>query len=153
MTKKAQTLKEGQITLLQYIVDCLIPGTKEMLPASEIGTAEYLDSIAGTSVMFRRQLLEGLKDIEIAAGKTGQEFASLSEDGRIEVLKSVEVSNPGFFNQLVRYTYTVYYTTPEVLKRLGMSGRPPQPLGYHMERGNLDLIEKVKARGPVYKEV
>ena len=153
MTAKSQTFAESQLELLRRVVDCLIPSTVEMPAASETGAAEHIDSVAGTSTRLRRQLLDGLKDIEITAERIGGEFASLSEKERVEALQSVEASNPAFFRELVRHTCRAYYTTPDVLKRVGMEGRPPQPLGYHLERGNLDLIEKVKARGTAYRQV
>ncbi len=153
MTAKSQTFAESQLELLRQVVDCVIPGTEQMPAASETGAAEHIDSVAGTSAELRRQLLDTLKDIEITAARIGGGFASLSEKERVEALKSVEASNPAFFRQLVRHTCNAYYTTPEVLLHLGMEGRPPQPRGYPLERGNLDLIENVKARGTAYRQV
>ena len=153
MAALGQTFVESQLELLRHVVDCLIPGTGEMPAASETGAAEHIDSVAGTSARLRRQLLDGLRDIEITAARIGGDFVSLSEKERVEALQSVEASSPAFFRELVRHTYNAYYTTPEVLKLIGMEGRPPQPLGYPLERGNLGPLERVKARGTAYRQV
>jgi hypothetical protein len=153
MAALGQTFVKSQLELLRHVVDCLIPSNGQMPAASVTGAAEHIDSVAGTSARLRRQLLDGLKDVEITAARIGGDFASLSEKERVEAMQSVEASNPAFFRELVRHTCSAYYTTPEVLKRLGMEGRPPQPRGYPLERGNLDLIERVKVRGTAYRQV
>jgi hypothetical protein len=153
MTANSQTFSTSQLELLRHVVDCLIPSSGKMPAAPETGAAEHIESVAGTSARLRRRLLDGLRDIEITAARMGGELSSLSETERVEALQNVEASSPEFFLELVRHTYNSYYTNPEVLKLLGMEGRPPQPQGYTVERGNLGLIEKVKARGTAYRRL
>ena len=58
-----------------------------------------------------------------------------------------------FFDLLVQQTYNGYYTDPRIVQLLGLEARPPQPLGYRVDQGNITLIEKVKNRGIAYREV
>ena len=153
MTAESQIFSESQLELLRHVVDCLIPSNGQMPAASETGAAEHIDSVGGTSARLRRQLVEGLREIEITAARMRGDFASLSEKERVQALQSIEASNPDFFRELVRHTYNAYYITPEVLKLIGMEGWPPQPLGYPLEQGNLDPLQRVRARGTAYRQV
>ena len=46
-----------------------------------------------------------------------------------------------------------YYTDSRVQDAIGGSSRAPFPAGFKMPENNLDLLEEVFNRGPVYKEV
>lgn len=46
-----------------------------------------------------------------------------------------------------------YYTDSRVQDAIGGSSRPPFPSGYPMPENNLDLLEEVFNRGPIYREV
>ena len=104
-----------------------------MPSASEVQVAHYIDSFTGNSPNSIRLMLEGIL--------TGLSTAlSLTQ-------------NPVFFSELVRQTYNGYYTTPEILRLIGTDGRPPQPLGYELEKGNLELLKKVQDRGQIWRDV
>jgi len=74
-------------------------------------------------------------------------------DSKYKILHAIETQNPIFFSELVRQTYNGYYTTPQVLRLIGTEGRPPQPLGYELEKGNLELLKKVQDRGQIWRDV
>ena len=46
-----------------------------------------------------------------------------------------------------------YYTDSRVQDAIAGSSRPPFPAGFQMPENNLDLLEEVFNRGPIYKEV
>ena len=101
-----------------------------------------------------RLLVDGLKLIEVTSGRSGSEaFGELDDDARDEVLGDVESTSPGFFDELVRLTYVGYYSQPRVAAALGLEARPPQPLGFDMQQGDLSLVENVRRRGPVYRYI
>jgi hypothetical protein len=68
------------------------------------------------------------------------------------VLRELEVSEPGFVPGLVFQTYATYYQHPRVLEALGVDPRPPHPKGYDLEPGDLSALERVRARGRLYRE-
>ena len=174
---ETKTFTESQMVLLRRVVDCLIPAEGEMPPASLVGTAEYIDSIASgddlTKFPFltgsagyldsdsvyidrpklRRLLLEGLKEIEDKVIESAQgESESISSNTLVKILSDIEQSSPVFFRKLIRLTYNNYYTTQEVLRLIGTEGRAPQPQGYELESGNLDLLKAVKERGQIWRK-
>lgn len=52
-------------------------------------------------------------------------------------------------NELLRS----YYTDPRVQDAIGGSSQAPFPSGFKMPENNLDLLEVVFNRGPIYREV
>jgi hypothetical protein len=45
-----------------------------------------------------------------------------------------------------------YYQHPKALEGLGLEPRPPHPKGYDLEPGNLDALERVRARGKLWRD-
>ena len=46
-----------------------------------------------------------------------------------------------------------YYRDPRVLEAIGVEPRPPFPKGYQVEQGDFSLLDPVRARGPIWREV
>ena len=174
---ETKTFTESQMVLLRRVVDCLIPAEGEMPPASLVETAEYIDAIASgddlTKFPFltgsagyqdsdsvyidrpklRRLLLEGLKEIEYKVIESTQgESESISSNTLVKILSDIELASPVFFRKLIRLTYNNYYTAQEVLRLISTEGRAPQPQGYELESGNLDLLKAVKERGQIWRK-
>ena len=97
---------------------------------------------------------EGLTKIAIAAGQNPtQAFESLSDAAKDELLKTVELDYPAFFDQLVLQTYNGYYTNPEVFNAIGYElPLPPEP-GALPELLDESLLDQQKRREPFWKQV
>ena len=145
-------LSQSQHALITAVLDRLIPPQGEMPGAGEVGTADYLDGIAAGSARIARLFSSGLQDIEIAAARVGASFEELRGDQQDEVLRSIEVDSPDFFDLLVRHTYNGYYSNPKVVELLGLDPRPPQPRGNRVERGDLSSLQLVVERGQAYRD-
>ena len=147
-------LSEAQAALLADVLDSIVPGGDGLPGAGELGVASHLDSAVSGSTRLRRVFSEGLAAIEIASSRMfSRAFSGLSEDQRVEVLKRVESQHMHFFHELVRQTYAGYYTRPDIVGLLGLEARPPQPLGYVLEPFDPSMVENVKRRGKIYREV
>lgn len=46
-----------------------------------------------------------------------------------------------------------YYRDPRVMRALGMDARAPFPQGYHMDGNDFSLLEPVRARGAIFRDV
>lgn len=46
-----------------------------------------------------------------------------------------------------------YYRDDRVLRSIGMEPRPPFPKGYVLDEGNWTLLEPVKARGRIWRDI
>ncbi len=132
--------------LLDAILDTLIPPSEDgrMPGAGSLGLA----SAVGEET-------KGAGEV-VAAGLAAAEAAGFAErdlEGRVEVLRELESSQPAFVPTLFFPTCAAYYQHPQVLVGLGLEPRPPHPKGYALEPGNLDALERVRARGKLYRDV
>ena len=131
--------------LLNLILDTLIPASEDgrMPGAGSLGLA---DTIWEQTVDSRDMLDAGLDAVRDAG------FEELDLEGRVNLLRRMEPTHPAFVKSLYVPTCTAYYQHPKVMLALGLEGRPPYPKGYDLEPGNLDGLEKVRARGKLYRE-
>ena len=151
MTPSNAYFSESQLELVTCVLDRIVPREGTM-PGAGTAALEYLDRVVGDRGDYKRLFGDGLAQIEIAAQAAhGKGFTELSEEGRDCVLRRVEVSEPGFFQTLVRETCMGYYSNPLVVELLGLEVRPPQPRGHQLELGDLCALENVKQRGAVWR--
>ena len=148
----AQFFSDDQIKLITSLLNRIVPAESEFPGAGDLGVGEFLDGAVSGSPKSRRSFSAGLRAISMTAvSQYSREFESLSADDQDDVLRIVESNQPEFFGELVRQTYNGYYINHRVIEALGLEARPPQPKGYPLEVGNLELIERVKARGTAYR--
>ena len=118
----ASFLSTDQRTLLDGVLDRLIPPSGAMPGAGQTGAADYLDVEAGKSPRLARLFVAGLRSIETTAARRGSSFTEMSSEQQDDVLKHVESSKSAFFETLLMHTYNGYYSDPE-------SGRSSWPGG------------------------
>jgi hypothetical protein len=153
MTAAKNVLTDAQRELLTQVLDRIVPADGGLPGAGELGVGEFVEGAAGSKPGQTRQLVDGLKLVEVTRGRHGSEaFGELDDDARDQVLRTVESESPAFFDELVRLTYVGYYSQPRVAAALGLEARPPQPLGFELEQADLSSLDNVRQRGPVYRE-
>tara|TARA_B100000745_G_scaffold254025_1_gene176388 strand:- start:497 stop:928 length:432 start_codon:yes stop_codon:yes gene_type:complete len=140
-----KTLSKNNADILGEMVDLLIPANKNLPAPSKIDVVEYIDDALSNTPKMKRIFVEGLTDIN------NKNFLSLPKMEQIALLTKYESTNGTFFSLLLRHTYNAYYTNPIVVAGIGMTGRPPQPLGYTLEKGNLTLLDKVIKKGQIWR--
>jgi hypothetical protein len=131
--------------LLDAILDTLIPPSKDgrMPGAGSLGIADAVRAEASET----HEVVEAGLEAAAAAG-----FLELDADGRTELLRELDATQPTFVSTLYVPACTAYYQHPEVWGGLGLEARPPHPKGYELEAGNLDQLERVRARGKLYRD-
>ena len=149
----AMFLSAEQRTLLDAMLDRLIPAEGAMPGAGEIGAAEYIDGVVGRSARLARMFGDGLRRVELAAAERGASFVEMSGEAQDHVLRGIEVNESAFFETLLGHAYNGYYSNPEVVDALGLEARPPQPRGHEVEFGDFSALDAVAARGTAYREV
>ena len=144
---------EQQRTLLNAVLDLIVPASGNLPGGGELRVAEHVEGVAGLSQRKRRLFSEGLKSIEVTSVQGhSSEFAELSDEDKVGVLRQVESQHPDFFSALVNQTYAGYYTNPKALRAKGLSLRPPQPQGYELDEFDMSLLDNVRKRGKVYRD-
>ena len=153
-TESPACFATAQHELLVSVLNRLIPAAGAFPGAGDLGVAGYIDRVARQSSALKRLFVQGLVQIGLTSqAQYGQPFAALPERQRNAVLHHIEATAPEFFEALVTHTYSGYYSQPGIVRLLGMEGRPPQPLGYHLEALDLSLLDNIKQRQPIYREV
>ena len=145
---------QAQSDLLREVLDRIVPANGDLPGAGKLGVAGHVESAVAASPEMVRLFTQGLTEVEIASHQHhSADFAGLSGEKKDELLRAIESAQPEFFAELVRQTYMGYYSDPRVVALLGMEARPPQPLGYELEPGDLGPLENVRKRGRIYREV
>ena len=134
------------------ILNIIIPKSDGFPSAGEIEVYTHIDNILSDSPYLKRIFIEGLNSIQYESNMLfKKDFISLNDSEKNIVLKNIEQIKTDFFNALILHTYNGYYTNNIVLNLLGPHARPPQPLGYDIEEGDLSSLEVVKSRGIIYR--
>ena len=134
------------------ILNIIIPKSDGFPSAGEIEVYTHIDNILSNSPYLKRIFIEGLTAIQYESNILFKnDFITLNDTEKNIVLKNIEQIKTDFFNALILHTYNGYYTNNIVLNLLGPHARPPQPLGYDIEEGDLSSLEVVKSRGIFYR--
>ena len=148
-----QVFTHAHQQLLTAVLNRIIPAEGAMPGAGEFSLAKFMeDSVADRPTM-ARIFNQGLSNIEIAGAKSGTGgFCDLPGQDQDEALRSVESSDPVFFQELVRQTYNGYYTHPQIFQAMGYSPYIPTPED-KPELLDESLLEKQRQRAPFWTKV
>ena len=148
----AKFFSSQQKDFIISILNIIIPKSDGFPSAGEIEVYTHIDNILSDSPYLKRIFIEGLYSIQYESNMLfKKDFISLNDSQKNIVLKKIEQIKTDFFNALILHTYNGYYTNNIVLNLLGPHARPPQPLGYDIEEGDLSSLEVVKSRGIIYR--
>ena len=150
---QGEAMDATDFTLLVAVLDRIIPRSGIMPGAGEAGVATFIQRELARDIGLAGLFAMGLEQISSDSLDRGAPFTDLPDHSRDEVLRGIEATAPEFFSALIKHTYGGYYTDRRILGLLGDDGRPPQPSGHTIERGDLSLLEAVRNRGAIYRRV
>jgi hypothetical protein len=161
-TPAPSVLTAEQRTVLDAVLDRLVPANGPVPAAGALGVADAIDRTLGHDAALRRLFFDGLLAIELAATSSGlprvgapASFLSLAPGAQDETLRRVEAAEPAFFAALVNHAYRGYYTHLRVLQHLeatmGYPARPPQPLGHTLPPWDPALLDRQRERAPFWR--
>jgi hypothetical protein len=133
------------------VLDELVPARNGVPGAGSLGIGEYVEARLAGVVGMISQSLAALD--ALAQEQAGAQFADLAPEQRAPLLSEAAASHPGFLESLIFHTYNGYYQHPRVSAAIGLEARPPHPLGYELETGDLSLLDPVRQRDKLYREV
>ena len=84
---------------------------------------------------------------------SGGAFADLEPARRAEVAATFREAGGAPLTALVRVVLLCYYRDDRVMRSLGQEPRPPFPMGHVVEQGDWSLLDPVRARPPIYRQV
>ena len=148
----AKFFSSQQKDFIISILNIIIPKSDGFPSAGEIEVYNHIDNILSDSPYLKRIFIEGLNSIQYESNILfKKDFISLNDSEKNIVLKNIEQIKKDFFNALILHTYNGYYTNNIVLNLLGPHARPPQPIGYDIEEGDLSSLQVVKSSGIIYR--
>ncbi len=134
------------------LLDELIPARDASLAgAGSLGVGTDVEAKLGAA---KPLVASGLAALDALARARGAvDFVDVAAEDRASLVSEVGASHPGFVESLVFHTYTAYYQNPAVTAAIGLEPRPPHPQGYELEPGDLGLLDAVRRREKLYREV
>lgn len=151
-----QPFSADQLRTLAAALDEIIPASADgRLPgAGFLAGGERFASVVRLMPGLDVGLSVGLAALDEHARKRGAGgFSSLAGPDRLAVLNEVAAADAGLVPSLMFVAYTTYYVEDLVIAAIGMEPRPPHPQGFAMDASDPALLEPVRARGKLYREV
>ena len=135
---------------LSALLDTMIPAN-EAFDAPSAGSEEViqdvLSSMTGDAADAIENLLNGLNE------RASAKFEDLNADDRWEMFEELQRTDPRGVRTLGGLLLQCYYRNDQALESIGLPARAPYPLGHEVEQGDLSLLDPVRARGKVYRDV
>jgi hypothetical protein len=142
-------LQDSQRRALRRVAALMIPASEEHgVPGADDDTifADIVRSL-GRDADAVRAALRRLDEF------VGGAFADCADEERRAAVRRLREGEAALAAVLVAVVARCYYRDDRVMRSLGMEPRPPFPGGFEVEQGDWSLLEPVRARGPIYREV
>lgn len=142
-------LSDDEGRSLRCVVALIIPASDEYhVPGADDETifADILASIDRDANAVR-QALQRLHELSKGI------FADVPADVQRSIVRQFRDENPSLAAVLVAVTARCYYRDDRVMRSLGMEPRPPFPKGFEVEQGDWSLLDPVRARPKIYRDV
>lgn len=152
-TTAKHELTEDQLRNLTGLLNMIIPPdpNKGMPGAGELDFIAYLSEFAANQI---DAICLELDELNQAAKRHYQcTFADLHESDREGLIDRLRTENPLFAQRIAVQTMACYYQADPVVVALGMEARPPFPKGNEVVAGDLSLLDPVRRRKKIYREI
>jgi hypothetical protein len=147
------TLNANQSAALKVVLNLIIAPSKDgRLPgAAEYDIFAYILEFTPSAIP---TLLTELAQLEASAqSQFSAPFAALALSDVQGIVDDRRGADAQFMAELAQQTITCYYQQDQVVETIGLQARPPFPQGYEIAIGDLSLLDPVRARGQIYRDV
>jgi hypothetical protein len=150
MTKsRTMPFDDAQRETLRVIAAAMIPASEEfLLPGA--GDSAIFDDILASTGRDTTALADALTMLHSAVAG---DLAALRSAGPGTVLERFRTENRALATTLELVIAQCYYRDDRVMRVIGMEPRAPFPKGYDMEQSDWSLLDPVRARGKIYRDV
>ena len=149
-------MTDAHARTLAALLDRVVPPSADgRLPgAGTLGMAAPVAEAMRRAPEMELAILPALDDAESSARQRhGRAFAELSPEQQEALVQALDTAHPALIPTLAFHAYVAYYQHPRVVAALGLEARPPHPKGYEMAPNDLELLDPVRRRGKVYRDV
>lgn len=150
-----RTMSAQEERTLAAVLDQIIPARSDSgLPAAGVLVLDRALRILAQRPDLGLRLVEELQAIDgLARGRGASGFADLDAAGKPDVLRVASEQHPAVFGELLMFAARAYYQHPQVLEAIGLEPRPPYPDGYKVEPTDFSLLDGVRRRSKIYRDV
>lgn len=137
--------------VLDLMMALMIPANKSRdLPSgSQVDAAKFLE-IDGVF----DEVSSNLEDLaEFIASTLGWKLEELTQEQFEVLMKNHRKAVEPVLKKIGPSLLKAYYTNPIVQLQIGVGNKPPFPDGRTVHEGDLELLEPVFNRGPIFREV
>ena len=144
---------ENDRSALRIIVRMIIPSDADLgVPGADDNA--ILSVILTKGIQFESVLSSGIRALtQLSEEHHDVSFTDLPEARQVDLVEDFKPSRADFFSVLTSITIQAYYQDKRVLESLDIEPRPPFPLGYEVEQGDWSLLDPVRRRSKLYREV
>ena len=148
-----EKLTERQIVCFRLFVKEMIPPSTEYgLPGAD--DREIFDNILIAARGDLPLLEEGLSALEdFSQARHKKEFTLLDDQTRSRLVKKFLSSSAIYIDVIQQLILQCYYRDDRVMASLGMEARPPFPRGYQVDQSDWSLLEPVRRKDKIYRDV
>lgn len=139
--------------LLKIVVATMIPeNTEYAVPGADDAT--IFANILAKAVPFHQQISESLKALEkLSVERHSEAFSAIDFDDRIKLLNDFRSLHGSAIRRMSSIAVQCYYLDDRVMASLGMDVRAPYPDGFEVEQGDWSLLEPVRQKSKLYRQV
>ncbi len=148
-TDTVTTLSPAETRDLRCVASLMIPPSEEFGVPGAGDAAIFADITASLGRDFDtvRQALAALEAL------SGGPFADLAEARRDAVAEAFQARGDEVVATLTRVVLQCYYRDDRVVRSLGLEPRPPFPKGHTLEQGDWSLLDPVRTRSKMWRDV
>ena len=142
-------LSADQRRSLQCLAEMIIPASTEYgVPSAgdEVIFADILGSLGRDA----EHVVAVLQTLDTLSGGV---FADLDPERRNGVATRLREAGGAALMHLTRIVLQCYYRDDRVMRALDMEVRPPFPKGFDLEQGDWSLLDPVRARPKLFRDV
>ncbi|HUB47070.1 MAG TPA: hypothetical protein VMB73_18970 [Acetobacteraceae bacterium] len=142
-------LTADQVRSLRCLVGMMIPASSAYNVPSAADDAIFADILRS----FGRDTAQVQTAMRMLEELSGGVFADLDAARREAVAARFRESGGKPLTLLTRIVLQCYYRDDRVMRSLDMEVRPPFPKGFEVEQGDWSLLDPVRKRGRLYRDV
>ncbi|HUB11583.1 MAG TPA: hypothetical protein VMB34_06460 [Acetobacteraceae bacterium] len=143
------TLSAGQVRSLRCVAAMMIPESSTYGVPSAADDAIFADILRS----FGRDAAQVQAAMQMLDQLAGGTFADLDAAQRDAVAARFRDAGGEPLKLLTRIILQCYYRDDRVMRSLDMEVRPPFPKGFEVEQGDWSLLDPVRKRAKIYREV
>jgi hypothetical protein len=143
------TLSPAEMRDLRCVAGMMIPASAEFGVPGADDSAIFADIVASLGRDFSG-VREALSALVVLSGGA---FADLDEARRETVVVAFQARGDVAVAALSRAVLQCYYRDNRVVRSLGLEPRPPFPKGHVLEQGDWSLLDPVRTRPKMWRDV